>query len=157
MSEATVRRLFALEGVEIFSQCDVDDLAAIAQVAREQSFGAGDRVYSEGDPGDALYVVLEGRAEARRDGELVMELKEKEAFGDVSLFDGSPRVTDMVAVKPLKVLVIDRRDYLDLLADRPELLAGVFRVMSKQFKTMVIELAEARNTGEIPVVGPPVP
>lgn len=157
MSEATVRRLFALEGVEIFSQCDVDDLAAIAQVAREQSFGPGDRVYSEGDPGDALYVVLEGRAEARRDGELVMELKEKEAFGDVSLFDGSPRVTDMVAVKPLKVLVIDRRDFLDLLADRPELLAGVFRVMSRQFKTMVIELAEARNTGEIPVVGPPVP
>ena len=157
MSEMTVRRLFALEGVEIFSQCDVDDLAAIAQVAREQSYQAGDRVYSEGDPGDALYVVLEGRAEARREGELVMELKEKEAFGDVSLFDGAPRVTDMIAVKPLKVLVIDRRDFLDLLADRPELLAGVFRVMSKQFKSMVIELAHARNTGEIPIVGPPVP
>ena len=156
MSEITVRRLFALEGVEIFSQCDVDDLAAIAQVAREQSFRAGDRVYAEGDPGDAVYVVLEGRAESRRDGELVLEVREKEAFGDVSLFDGSPRVTDVIAVTPLKVLVIDRRDFLDLLADRPELLAGVFRVLSRQLQKVVIQLAESRaTTGEAPVVRDP--
>lgn len=157
MSDETVRRLFALEGVEIFAESDVDDLAAIAAVAKEQSFRPGERVYAEGDPGDALYVVIEGVAEARRAGELMMRFKAREAFGEVSLFDGAPRVTDIVAVEPLKVLVMDRRDFLDVLSDRPELLAGVFRVLSRQLKSVLVELSARRTTGEAPIVmGPPV-
>ena len=152
MADVTMKRLFALEGVEIFAQSDVDDLAAVAAVAKEQQFKRGEHVYQVGDPGDALYVILEGAVEARREGELVMRLGAKEAFGDHSLFDGAPRVTDILVIEPVTVLVIDRRDFLDLLGDRPELLRGVFRMMSKQLKSMVMDLTQARRatTGEIP-------
>ncbi len=155
MADVTMKRLFALEGVEIFAQSDVDDLAAVAAVAREQQFKAGEHVYQVGDPGDALYVILEGSVEARREGELLMRVASKEAFGENSLFDGAPRVTDILVLEDLKVLVIDRRDFLDLLGDRPELLRGVFRVMSKQLKSMVMDLTQARRatTGEIPRQG----
>ena len=154
MSDVTVKRLLALEGVEVFAECDVDDLAAIAAVAREQSFKAGSRVYREGDPGDALYVVIEGEAEARRDGQAVMVTRAKEAFGEVSLFDGAPRVTEVVAKVDMRTLVIDRRDFLDLLADRPELLTGVFRVLSRQLKSLVTELGHRKSsTGEVPRQG----
>jgi CRP-like cAMP-binding protein len=155
MADVTMKRLFALEGVEIFAQSDVDDLAAVAGVAKEQQFKRGEHVYQVGDPGDALYVILEGTVEARREGELLMRMGAKEAFGDHSLFDGAPRVTDIVAIEALTVLVIDRRDFLDLLGDRPELLRGVFRVMSKQLKSMVMDLTQARRatTGEIPRAG----
>ncbi len=150
MSEVTVKKLLALEGVEVFAECDVDDLAAIAAVAREQAFKAGDRVYREGDPGDALYVVIEGETEARRNGEIVMTTRAREAFGEVSLFDGAPRVTEVVAKTDTRTLVIDRRDFLDLLADRPELLTGVFRVLSRQLKSLVAELGTRRSTtGEL--------
>ncbi|MBS1149768.1 MAG: HEAT-like repeat-containing cyclic nucleotide-binding lyase [Myxococcaceae bacterium] len=152
MADVTMKRLFALEGVEIFAQSDVDDLAAVAAVAREQQFKTGEHVYQVGDPGDALYVILEGSVEARREGELLMKMSAKEAFGDHSLFDGAPRLTDIVVVEALTVLVIDRRDFLDLLGDRPELLRGVFRMMSRQLKSMVMDLTQARRatTGEIP-------
>ena len=152
MADVTMKRLFALEGVEIFAHSDVDDLAAVAAVAKEQQFKAGQNVYLVGDPGDAVYVILEGVAEARREGELVMRMGAKEAFGDASLFDGAPRVTDIVVVEPLTVLVIDRRDFLDLLGDRPELLRGIFKMLSKQMKSMVVDLTEARRatTGDMP-------
>jgi hypothetical protein len=151
MSEVTVKKLLALEGVEVFAECDVDDLAALAAVAREQSFAAGERVYREGDPGDALYVVIEGEAESKSGGEPILVTKVREAFGEVSLFDGAPRVTEVVARAPLKVLAIDRRDFLDLLADRPELLSGMFRVLSRQLKSVVQGLSAARRhtTGEM--------
>ncbi|MBL8949860.1 MAG: cyclic nucleotide-binding domain-containing protein [Myxococcaceae bacterium] len=152
MSEVTVRKLLALEGVEVFAECDVDDLAAIAAVAREQAFKAGERVYREGDPGDALYVVIEGEAESRRDGEAIIVTRAREAFGEVSLFDGAPRVTEVVAKVDMRTLVIDRRDFLDLLADRPELLTGVFRVLSRQLKSLVSELGARKSTGEVPRV-----
>ena len=158
MNETTVKRLFALEGVEIFARSDVDDVAAVAAVAKELTFRKGAQVYSEGDPGDALYVIVEGAMEARRDGEVVLRMKAKESFGETSLFDGAPRINEVVATMDSKALVIDRRDFLDLLADRPELLAGMFRVLSRQLKTMVVEVASRRSTGEHAVSGgPPIP
>ncbi len=158
MNEITVKRLFALEGVEIFARSDVDDVAAVAAVAKEQTFRKGAQVYSEGDPGDALYVIVEGAMEARRDGEVVLRMKAKESFGETSLFDGAPRINEVVATMDSKALVIDRRDFLDLLADRPELLAGMFRVLSRQLKIMVVEVASRRGTGDYPAIGgPPLP
>lgn len=152
MNDQIVRKLFALEGVEIFAQSDVDDLAAIAAVAREQAFRKGETVYAEGDPGDALYVIIEGAVEARRDGEVVLVMHARESFGETSLFDGAPRINGAVATADTRTLVIDRRDFLDLLGDRPELLTGMFRVLSRQLKTMVVEVASRRaTTGDLPV------
>jgi hypothetical protein len=157
MSEVTVKKLLALEGVEVFAACDVDDLAAIATVAKEQTFRAGERIYGEGDPGDALYVVVEGQAAARRGGDVVFVTNAREAFGEVSLFDGAPRLTEVVALVDTRTLVIDRRDFLDLLADRPELLTGVFRVLSRQLKHVLVELGSRRNSGDMPRASAPPP
>ncbi len=148
MSDATLKRMFALERVEIFAQSDVDDIAAVAAVAREVRFRAGERIYEEGDPGDALYVIVNGTVDAFRRGDRVLTLKDREQFGDVSLLDGSPRPTLMIARADTTCLVIDRRDFLDLIADRPELLKGIFRAVSRQLRE-VVDLAARRNTGEI--------
>jgi HEAT repeat protein len=152
MSEATVQKMFALEGVSVFSQSDVDDIAAVAAVAREVRFRAGERIYSQGDPGDALYVIVEGVVDHFRDGEHVMRMQAKETFGEVSLLDGAPRPTEVVAVEDTRVLVIDRRDFLDLLADRPELLTGFFRAVSQQLRTL-IDLPATRESGEMLEMG----
>ncbi|MGA9521826.1 MAG: cyclic nucleotide-binding domain-containing protein, partial [Myxococcaceae bacterium] len=150
MSDATLKRMFALEGVEIFAQSDVDDISAVAAVAREVRFRAGERIYEEGDPGDALYVIVTGTVDAYRRGDRVLTLKDREQFGDVSLLDGSPRPTLMIAREDTSCLVIDRRDFLDLIADRPELLKGIFRAVSRQLSE-VVDLAARRNTGELAV------
>lgn len=155
MNDDAVRKLFALEGVEVFAQCEVDDLAALAAVAKEQSFRRGEQIYAEGDPGDALYVIVEGAVEARRGGEVVLRMTSRESFGETSLFDGAPRINEVVAMADTRTLVIDRRDFLDLLADRPELLTGMFRVLSRQLKSMVVEVAARRASTEIPAVVPP--
>lgn len=149
MSEEIVKKLFALEGVVIFAQSDVDDLTAVATLAREVKFKKGERIWNEGDPGDALYVIVQGAVNAVKDGEVVLNIRTKEAFGDTSLLDGSPRPTDLVAVEDTTTLMIDRRDFLDLISDRPELLKGVFRAVSQQLKK-VVDLAARRNTGEVP-------
>ncbi|MCP3097639.1 cyclic nucleotide-binding domain-containing protein [Myxococcus sp. K15C18031901] len=163
LSDRIVQRMFALEGVSVFSQSDVDDIAAIAAVAREGSFLAGERIYAQGDPGDALYVIVEGAIDAFHDGEHVLRFQGKQAFGEVSLLDGAPRPTDMVAAVDTRVLIIDRRDFLDLLADRPELLTGFFRAVSLQLQAL-IALPDSRETGERlemtapqPPAAPPLP
>jgi HEAT repeat protein len=148
MSQATVQKLFLLEEVHVFSQSDVDDVAAVAAIAREARFRKGERIYSQGDPGDALYVIVEGSVDALSNGEHVLRMRAKDTFGDVSLLDGAPRPNDTFAVEDTRVLVIDRRDFLDLLADRPELLTGFFRAVSQQLREL-IKASETRQAGEV--------
>ncbi len=152
MSQATVQKLFLLEEVHVFSQSDVDDVAAVAAIAREARFRAGERVYSQGDPGDALYVIIEGAVDAISNGEHVLRMRAKETFGDVSLLDGAPRPTDVVAVQDTRVLVIDRRDFLDLLADRPELLTGFFRAVTQQLRAVINASDHPPLSGAHPVL-----
>jgi hypothetical protein len=152
MSDTTLKRMFALEGVEIFAQHDVDDIAAVAAVAREVQFRAGERIYEEGDPGDALYVPLTGTVHAYRLNEKVLTFKAREAFGELSLLDGAPRPTTMIAAEDTMCLVIERRDFLDLVSDRPELMRGIFRVVSRQLRT-VVDLAARKTNTEVSSTG----
>jgi CRP-like cAMP-binding protein len=116
-------------------------------------YRAGETIYAEGDPGDALYVIIDGAVEARRDNEVVLTMHARESFGETSLFDGTPRINSVVTLAETRVLVIDRRDFLDLLGDRPELLTGMFRLLSRQLKSMVVEVAARRaTTGEMPAL-----
>ncbi|MGC4116439.1 MAG: cyclic nucleotide-binding domain-containing protein [Myxococcales bacterium] len=142
VSDKVVEKVFLLEGVSIFERCSVDDLAALAAIATQKHFAAGTVIYRENDPGDALYVIVEGKVLTEKDGRRILEQSAKEAFGETSLLDGLPRPASTRALTDTRALAIDRQDFLDLLADRPEILQGLFAVLTKQMR-QVLELAAA--------------
>jgi HEAT repeat protein len=146
VSENVMQKVFLLEGVAIFEHCSVDDLAALAAIAHERRFARGTLVYRENDPGDALFVIIEGRVRSEKDGRTIMEVKEKEAFGDISLLDGAPRPASALALTDTRVLAIDRQDFLDLISDRPELLKGLFGALTRQLR-QVLEMAASGRPG----------
>jgi HEAT repeat protein len=142
VSETVMEKVFLLEGVGIFEHCSVDDLAALAAIAHERRFQAGKVIYRENDPGDALYVVIDGRVAVEKDGKTILEMTAKEAFGEASLLDGAPRPAGARALADTRALAIDRQDFLDLVSDRPELLKGLFGALTRQLR-LVLEMASA--------------
>jgi CRP-like cAMP-binding protein len=146
LSVLGLEKVLMLEGVDIFAGSDVDDLAALAAIAVERRFAAGETIYSEGDPGEAVYVIVEGKVRIAKGGKTVLTLGAKEAFGSVSLLDGAPRPADAVAMGPVRCLLLGRSDFLDLVSDRPELLKGVFNLVTGQLRRM-LEIAGAARSG----------
>src|SRR5581483_10998410 len=92
-----LERVLLLEGVDIFEGCSVDDLTALAHIAGEKSFQPEERIYAEGEPGETLFVIVEGKVRILKKGRVVLRLGAREAFGSVSLLDGAPRPADAVA------------------------------------------------------------
>lgn len=138
-----MERIFSLEGVEIFAGCDVDDLVALAAIAREREFRMGDAIFEEGDESDALYVILEGQVRFEKGSREVFSIGPGASFGESSLLDGAPRPVRARATSPeLHVLAIARQDFLELISDRPELLQGIFRVVSRDLR-QVLDLSAA--------------
>jgi CRP/FNR family transcriptional regulator, cyclic AMP receptor protein len=74
-----------------------------------------------------------------------------EIFGEIAFLDGQPRTADAVMIKAGELMVIERRDFLPLLGDHPELalrlsevLCGRLRHTSQQFEDMIFLDLEAR-------------
>lgn len=117
----------ALARVPLFGPLEPDELDALATLCARLSFGRGERVVQQGDPGSALYVVLSGtalvvvRAEDGAERE-VARLSRGEFFGEMALLTGEPRSAGVVAVDDLHLLVIPKEALQEVLARRPALL-----------------------------------
>ena len=141
-----IERVFFLEGAEIFARCDVDDLVALAAIARERDYRDGDVIFEEGEAADALFVILEGHVRFDKGGVEVLTLGVRDSFGDSSLLDGAPRpVTALAADREVRVLAVDRQDFLELISDRPELLKGIFAGVSKHLRLLIDRSAAAQQ------------
>jgi HEAT repeat protein len=127
--------VFLLKGVPLLSDLSGEQLLPVTEIVQRKTFEAGDVVFAEGEPGDHLYVVLDGEVDVLKGGERVATLGTKECFGEMALLDQSPRSASIRARKELELLAISRDDFQDLLDTHPALARGVIRVLTQKLRT----------------------
>lgn len=97
-----------LERAPVFSSLPPEILAVITAEGVERTFEPGEFVVREGEPGDELFVIIEGEARVERNGSALSTFGEGEFFGEIAVIDGRPRSADVVAISPLRALAIAR-------------------------------------------------
>ncbi len=130
----TVEKVLFLKSIDLFRALPGEDLAQIAEIAEEILVGEGEMVFSEGEPGDALYIVVEGRVRVHRGEQALAELGERECFGEMSVLDSEPRSASVSSLSEALLLKIGREDFRDILAERPEISLGIIKVLSRRLR-----------------------
>ena len=115
-----------LRQTDLLGTLPAADLAAIAAAARVRTFRRGQVVFSAGDPGDTLIVVLSGRVKVvvrSADGaELTLTVIPRYGvFGDLSVADGGPRSADAETLEESQLLLIPRQTIQQACAHQPAL------------------------------------
>ena len=72
-----------------------------------------------------MWVVVAGKCQVMSGGSVVAELGAGAAVGEISLVSGDPAVADVVAVEPVVVLKLAKRDFDVIAKKHPKLLAAV--------------------------------
>jgi len=124
----------ALRAVPLFADLGADELLALAALSDDLTVGEGARIFAEGEPGDALFVVVEGRVRVERKAEPVAELDAGECFGELALLDDGPRSATVVAAKPTELLRIGRDDFLDTLSMYPAVGRAVLQILARRLR-----------------------
>ena len=114
-----------LMSAPLFAALDVEAASALKASMDERRLLKGDVLFSEGDPGDRLYVVTEGKIKlghASGDGResLLAVMGEGEMFGELSLFDPGPRTATATALTDATVLALGHQALRPWLTGRPE-------------------------------------
>ena len=108
-----------LKNVALFEGLNHAQIQKIASIATEAKFEGSAHIFREGEPGDAMYVVADGKVRISKlvpgVGEEALAILEKgQYFGEMSLIEEGPRSADAIAHIPCSVFTI-RRDKLDQL------------------------------------------
>jgi CRP/FNR family transcriptional regulator, cyclic AMP receptor protein len=110
----------SLASVNLFSGLTAQGLTRVAALANETSLARGVFVFKEGERGDKLYIILEGKIRISRTvpgmgEEALAILGPGEAFGEMSLIDEFPRSADAIVHERCRLLEISREALDDLL------------------------------------------
>ncbi|MBN2431303.1 MAG: cyclic nucleotide-binding domain-containing protein [Acidobacteria bacterium] len=132
-----IEKVMILQRVDFFNRCSTHELAEIAAIAEELDFEQNQTVFNEGDPNEALYVILSGSVRMEKDGEPVATLQQHQAFGVWSLFDEEPRIATAVANEQVKLLRLDREDFFELLSEQFDITQKIFQSIVGRLKTLI--------------------
>jgi CRP-like cAMP-binding protein len=110
----------SLGKVQLFKGIRAEGLRRVASICSEESFRLGDIVFREGEVGDKLYIILDGKIRISREvsgmgEEALAVLGIGQAFGEMALIDDFPRSADARVHEKCRLLVLTKDALEDLL------------------------------------------
>jgi len=132
-------KLALLRGHPLFGAIAPELLERLSGYATTRAVARGDTIFAKGDPGNSLYAVCAGTVKISvpsADGkDAVFNLVgEGEIFGEIALLDGQPRTADAAAQTDCELMVIERRDFLDLVRSQPEIALKLMEVLCARLR-----------------------
>jgi CRP-like cAMP-binding protein len=109
-----------LEQVSVLSSLPEDLRRRLLAAGEERTYAAGEPIVGQGEEGDLLFLLLEGRVRVERAGRPVAALGTGDFFGEVSVLDGGRRSADVVAETDVRCLTVSRETLHRTLVDDPE-------------------------------------
>lgn len=99
-------------------------------------YPAGTAIFSKGDVGSEMYVILEGQVELTIGAKVVDTLGPGEPFGEMALMDNAPRVATAVAKTDCRLVPISEERFLYLIQDTPYFGLQIMKVMAHRLRKM---------------------
>lgn len=133
--------------MNLFRGLAEEGLERIAEIAGQESYDTGAFVFHEGEMGDKLYLILDGKVRISRNlpgmgEEALAVLGPGEAFGEMSLIDDTPRSADALVHERARLLVITREAFEDLLFVHKDL---AYEILWNFVKTLSGRLRDAND------------
>ncbi len=125
-----------LETIALFSDLPPDVLSKVGQRLVLQHYPQGELVFSEGDPGDSLYIIEIGEvklaAEVPAGESTVAWLEAGESFGEMALLTGKTRSVKAQAMTDTNLWVLYKSDYDELMVEHPAISVALGKVLSER-------------------------
>jgi CRP-like cAMP-binding protein/Zn-dependent protease len=113
----TMQALAELRELPIFHGLDSEQLTVILEHGDWTTIPPGDEVITQGEPGDAFYVIASGRADVLRDGQVVDSVGKGMYVGEIALLRDVPRTATVRATTSMRVFALDRDGFELVVAD----------------------------------------
>ena len=143
--------LLALKQVDLFKHLSLEQLDALLRVTSEVQYLSNEVIVREGEHGDKLYLLMEGRVRYfRRHGEPDEEELVSDPplgfFGEMAIFADEERTATVIADTPVRLLSLDGDSLKELILQQAEIAFELFRVLTQRIKALEHRREETRSS-----------
>jgi hypothetical protein len=131
---ATMEKILALKGVEIFASTPSDVLLQLANAVDEVHLTPGEELFKQGDLGTSMFVIAAGLVRVHMGEQTIVELGRREIVGELAALDPEPRSASVSAIEPTLLYRIDQETLSELMVDHPEIVQGVIHELAKRLR-----------------------
>jgi CRP-like cAMP-binding protein len=132
----SVERLLFIRAVPIFQELRDDFLVRLASVMEELSFPANHTIFTQGQEGRSLYIVVSGRVRVHVGDRDLAQLKQGTCFGEMSLFDAQPRSASITTLENCNCLMLTQLQLYDAIDETPEIAVNIIRLLSRRIREL---------------------
>jgi CRP-like cAMP-binding protein len=130
-------KVSALKRAPLFEGLSRKELTHLARVSEDLEIPAGKPLCTEGEIGHEFFVIVDGTTEVTQNGTEVATRGSGDFVGEIALLEETPRTATVRAKTPLRVFVLTRKDFRDLLAENPAVERKILRTLARR----VVELS----------------
>ena len=128
-------KVAVLRDVPLFADLDDRAIQAVAVLAHEAAFKAGDVLMLEGEPGDAFFVIVEGTVRIERGERPIRSLTAGGYLGEIALYDRRPRTATATCVTDVRTLTIRAHEFQRLMETLPAVDRRVRAAVERRSRT----------------------
>jgi serine/threonine protein phosphatase PrpC len=140
-------KLEVLKGMQMFRYLSYKELVRVSNISEMIELSTDQVIFSTGQPGDAMYVVLSGSVRLTKHDTVVAELTRGHHFGEMALVDRSVRSLTAKAIEGTRLVVIHRKDFYDIIKREPTLatkmLWSFVQVLGARLRKTTNDLSDA--------------
>ena len=129
----------ALKRVPLFQGLSDRELRSIASDAREEPYSAGQNIVTEGSRAAAFFIITEGRARITQGGKEVRTLGPGSYFGEMALFDESPRAATVTTETQVKTLALSPQSFAAVLAENWPVTRKILAELAAKIRALDVE------------------
>jgi serine/threonine protein phosphatase PrpC len=149
-------KIEVLKGMQLFRYLSYKELVRIMNITETREFAEAEDIIREGEPGDAMYVLLAGSVRLHKGDITVAELGKGQHFGEMALVDRTQRSLTATAREASRLLLIRRKDFYAIIKKEPslsvKLLWSFVQVLAERLRKTTADLSGALR-GDKPGTG----
>lgn len=136
----SVDRLLFVRGVPIFKELRDDFLVRLASIMDELAFPAKHTIFTQGQEGRSLYILVSGRVKVHIGDRELARLETGACFGEMSLFDAEPRSASVTTLEPCECLVLTQQQLYEAIDETPGIAVNIIRLLSRRIRELNLKL-----------------
>ncbi len=126
-----------IAGLALFADLSRPELEQVAHTFDEAMFAEGERILRQGFAGSSFYVILDGEAAVNIDGVEAARLARGDFFGEISALLGETPTADVVALRPLRCLVLSGEELPVFLTSKPQVMLRMLQAEARRLRSNI--------------------
>ena len=131
---STLEKALILKSIDLFETIPSEELIRVAQIADEEQFETDSLLFEEGDFGDSMYIVANGKVRVHKGERTIVELEKGACVGEMALLDQEPRSADVTVNADTTLLKITQDGFYELMSSNMEIMHGIAKLITNRLR-----------------------